>query len=88
MPDFFGVCDDIKVGEYWTSSPQPTIERSRRPQIIDDVLALTDLGVRRRPSSRNSRGMKQRLCLAKTLLHDRRCCSWMNPPQGSTRAPA
>jgi ABC-2 type transport system ATP-binding protein len=72
MPDFFGVYDDIKVWEYLDFfAAAYKIERSRRPQIIDDVLALTDLGGKKEAFVEElSRGMKQRLCLAKTLLHD------------------
>src|SRR5262249_31049250 len=42
-----------------------------RTRAIKDVLELTDLGVKRNAQVMSlSRGMKQRLCLAKTLLHD------------------
>src|SRR5262249_50439180 len=47
------------------------IEPNRRPRLIDDVLELTDLTVKKYDLVEAlSRGMKQRLCLAKTLLHD------------------
>ena len=44
MPDFFGVYDDIKVWEYLDFfAAAYKIPRDKRPQIIDDVLELTDL---------------------------------------------
>ena len=72
MPDNFGVYDDIKVWEYLDFfAAAYKIPRDRRPQIIDDVLELTDLTVKKDSYVEElSRGMKQRLCLAKTLVHD------------------
>jgi ABC-2 type transport system ATP-binding protein len=47
------------------------VPRARRPGLIADVLELTDLsGKRDAYVDTLSRGMKQRLCLAKTLVHD------------------
>jgi ABC-2 type transport system ATP-binding protein len=72
MPDNFGVYDDIKVWEYLDFfAAAYKIPRERRPRIIDDVLELTDLTVKKESYVEElSRGMKQRLCLAKTLVHD------------------
>src|SRR2546421_5554858 len=72
MPDFFGVYDDIKVWEYLDFfAAAYRIPKEKRPQIIDDVLTLTDLNVKKEAYVESlSRGMKQRLCLAKTLVHD------------------
>ena len=72
MPDNFGVYDDIKVWEYLDFfAAAYKIPRDRRPKIIDDVLELTDLTVKKDSYVEElSRGMKQRLCLAKTLVHD------------------
>jgi ABC-2 type transport system ATP-binding protein len=72
MPDNFGVYDDIKVWEYLDFfAAAYKIPRDRRPRIIDDVLELTDLSVKKDSYVEElSRGMKQRLCLAKTLVHD------------------
>ena len=72
MPDFFGVYDDIKVWEYLDFfAASYRVPRPRRPALIRDVLELTDLsGKREDYVDALSRGMKQRLCLAKTLLHD------------------
>ncbi|CAN5321365.1 ABC transporter ATP-binding protein [soil metagenome] len=72
MPDSFGVYDDMKVWEYLDFfGAAYKIEKIRRKQIIDDVLALTDLSDKKDAMvDALSRGMKQRLCLAKTLVHD------------------
>ncbi len=72
MPDSFGVYDDMRVWEYLDFfAAAYKIEKTRRKQIIDDVLALTDLSHKKDDMvDALSRGMKQRLCLAKTLVHD------------------
>ncbi|MGD9494904.1 MAG: ABC transporter ATP-binding protein [Armatimonadota bacterium] len=72
MPDFFGVYEDMMVWEYLDFfAAAHRVPRSRRPGLIRDVLELTDLSDRREDSVNSlSRGMKQRLCLAKTLVHD------------------
>jgi ABC-2 type transport system ATP-binding protein len=84
MPDFFGVYDDIKVWEYLDFfAAAYKIPRDRRPQIIDDVLELTDLtGKRDAYVEELSRGMKQRLCLAKTLVHDPKVLLLDEPASG------
>ena len=72
MPDNFGVYDDVKVWEYLDFFASAyRIPRDQRSALIGDVLALTDLKIKRDAFVEElSRGMKQRLCLAKTLLHD------------------
>jgi ABC-2 type transport system ATP-binding protein len=72
MPDFFGVYDDMKVWEYLDFfAACYDIPESERPQMIDDLLELVDLTARREDMvDKLSRGMKQRLCLARTLAHD------------------
>ncbi len=72
MPDFFGVYDDMMVWEYLDFfAAAYKISRERRKRIIADVLELTDLHTKREAFVDSlSRGMKQRLCLAKTLVHD------------------
>lgn len=84
MPDFFGVYDDIKVWEYLDFfAAAYRIPRSDRPQIIDDVLKLTDLTVKKDSYVESlSRGMKQRLCLAKTLVHDPKVMLLDEPASG------
>ena len=72
MPDSFGVYDGMKVWEFLDFfAVAYQIGRSRRKQVIGDVLELLDLvGKRNDFVNSLSRGMKQRLCLAKTLVHD------------------
>ncbi len=72
MPDFFGLYDDIKVWEYLDFfAAIYKIPANQRPGIIDSVLALTDLSTKRESFVQTlSRGMQQRLCLAKCLVHD------------------
>jgi ABC-2 type transport system ATP-binding protein len=72
MPDNFGVYDGMKVWEFLDFfAVAYQIPRSRRKQVIDDCLELLDLGHKRDDFVNGlSRGMKQRLCLAKTLVHD------------------
>lgn len=72
MPDSFGVYDGMKVWEFLDFfAVAYQIPRARRKQVIGDVLELLDLtGKRNAFVNGLSRGMKQRLCLAKTLVHD------------------
>ena len=72
MPDNFGVYDGMKVWEFLDFfAVAYGIPRSKRKQVIGDVLELLDLGHKRDDFVNGlSRGMKQRLCLAKTLVHD------------------
>ena len=72
MPDFFGVYDDLTAEEYLHFfAAAYAIESAQRPQIVKDVLALTDLSEKAEaPVDGLSRGMKQRLGLARVLLHD------------------
>jgi len=72
MPDFFGLYDDVKVWEYLdffaTIYEVPVKDR---PGVIDNVLELTDLSIKKESFVATlSRGMQQRLCLAKCLVHD------------------
>ena len=72
MPDNFGVYDGMKVWEFLDFfAVAYQLPRPRRKQVIGDVLDLLDLtGKREAFVNSLSRGMKQRLCLAKTLVHD------------------
>src|ERR1700760_1826165 len=72
MPDNFGVYDGMKVWEFLDFfAVAYQIPRSRRKAVIGDVLELLVLTHKRDAYVNGlSRGMKQRLCLAKTLVHD------------------
>jgi ABC-2 type transport system ATP-binding protein len=72
MPDDFGVYDGMKVWEFLDFfAVAYKIGRTQRKQVIGDVLELLDLTHKRDDFVNGlSRGMKQRLCLAKTLVHD------------------
>ncbi len=72
MPDSFGVYDGMRLREYLDFfGAAYKIPSKQRKAIIDDVLTLTDMTSRADDYvSAFSRGMKQRCCLAKTLIHD------------------
>jgi len=72
MPDFFGVYDDLTAREYLHFfAAAYDIASAKREAIVRDVLALTDLSEKTdAPVDALSRGMKQRLGLARVLLHD------------------
>ena len=72
MPDFFGVYDDMQVIEYLEFfAAAYRIQGPARRKVCDQVLELVDLGYKREALVTSlSRGMTQRLGLARVLLHD------------------
>ena len=72
MPDFFGVYDNMKVIEYLEFfAAAYRIKGPARRKVCDEVLELVDLGYKRNELVTSlSRGMTQRLGLARVLLHD------------------
>src|SRR5436305_5631280 len=72
MPDFFGVYPDLTSIEYLEFyAGIHGIPRKKRASIITDLLELVDLSTKRDALVETlSRGMKQRLCLARALVHD------------------
>ncbi|MBM3993286.1 MAG: ABC transporter ATP-binding protein [Planctomycetes bacterium] len=72
MPDFFGVYDDMKVIEYLEFfAAAYRIQGPERRKKCDQVLELVDLGYKRDALVTSlSRGMTQRLGLARVLLHE------------------
>jgi ABC-2 type transport system ATP-binding protein len=72
MPDFFGVYDDMKVIEYLEFfAAAYRITGDKRKKVCDEMLELVDLGYKREALATSlSRGMTQRLGLARVLLHD------------------
>jgi ABC-2 type transport system ATP-binding protein len=72
MPDFYGVYDDLRVWEYLDFFGRCYgVPANRRPTMIGELLEIVGLGDRRDQYVESlSRGMRQRLCLAHTLVHD------------------
>ncbi|MCX7048395.1 MAG: ABC transporter ATP-binding protein [Candidatus Sumerlaeota bacterium] len=72
MPEEFGVYDGMRVWEYLDFFGAAfNVKLHKRRKVISDVLELVDLTHKRDDLVQSlSRGMKQRLCLAKSLVHD------------------
>lgn len=72
MPDFFGVYDNLKVYEYMDFyAGTYYIPYNKRRELITNLLELVDLTDKSDVFvDLLSRGMKQRLCLARSLIHD------------------
>jgi len=72
MPDFFGVYPDLTSEEYLEFyAGIHGISRRKRPNVVADLLELVDLTSKRDALVETlSRGMQQRLCLARALIHD------------------
>lgn len=72
MPDFFGVYTDLRVDEYMDFfAGTYYIPYEQREELIDNLLELVDLSHKKKDYVDGlSRGMKQRLCLARSLIHD------------------
>jgi ABC-2 type transport system ATP-binding protein len=72
MPDVFGVYEDLTVREYLDFFASAyRLPRQQRRKVVSDVLELTDLGAKADALVDSlSRGMQQRLGLARVLVHD------------------
>ncbi len=72
MPDFFGVYSDLTSEEYLEFyAGIHGISRRKSPKVVSDLLELVDLTTKRDALVETlSRGMQQRLCLARALIHD------------------
>lgn len=84
MPDFMGVYDDLKVFEYLEFFAAAFgIERKKRKAIVEGVLELTDLQTKQSFTVDSlSRGMQQRLGLARVLIHDPKVLILDEPASG------
>ena len=71
MPDAYGAYTNVTVADYLEFFARAYGLRSERRATIARLVEFTSLeGLLEKPTTSLSKGMKQRLCLAKTLLHD------------------
>lgn len=84
MPDFFGVYDQLKADEYLDFyGASYGIPEPKRAELIPQLLELVNLSHKRYEYvDLLSRGMKQRLCLARALIHDPKVLILDEPASG------
>ena len=84
MPDFFGVYDQLKADEYLDFyGASYGIPEEERKKLIPQLLELVNLSHKRDSYvDLLSRGMKQRLCLARCLIHDPKVLILDEPASG------
>jgi len=84
MPDFFGVYDQLKADEYLDFyGASYGISEAKRTELIPQLLELVNLSHKRYEYvDLLSRGMKQRLCLARALIHDPKVLILDEPASG------
>lgn len=84
MPDFFGVYDQLKADEYLDFyGASYGIPEAERKILIPQLLELVNLSHKRYDYvDLLSRGMKQRLCLARSLIHDPKVLILDEPASG------
>jgi ABC-2 type transport system ATP-binding protein len=84
VPDFFGAYEDMVVQEYLEFfAAAYSIHGDQRKRVVGDVLDLTDLAYKRDAFVDSlSRGMKQRLSIARVLLHDPKVLFLDEPASG------
>lgn len=84
MPDFIGNYDKMTAREYLEFfAAAYNVEAKRRPVLINDLLQLVDLSSKRDTYIEGlSRGMTQRLALARTLVHDPKLLILDEPASG------
>ena len=84
VPDFFGAYEDMVVQEYLEFfAAAYNINGDQRKRVVGDVLELTDLAYKRDAFVDSlSRGMQQRLSVARVLLHDPKVLLLDEPASG------
>lgn len=84
VPDFMGAYDDVTVTEYLEFfAAAYSIHGDERVRVVGDVLDLTDLSYKRDAEVNSlSRGMQQRLSVARVLLHDPKVLLLDEPASG------
>jgi ABC-2 type transport system ATP-binding protein len=84
VPDFFGVYDNLKVREYMDMYGSMYGMSSRDiARLTDDLLELVNLSDKKEVYVDTlSRGMKQRLCVARALLHNPKLLILDEPSSG------
>ncbi|HBS29138.1 MAG TPA: multidrug ABC transporter ATP-binding protein [Phycisphaerales bacterium] len=84
VPDFMGAYEDMVVTEYLEFfAAAYDLHGTQRRQVVKDVLELTDLTYKSSAEVNSlSRGMQQRLSVARVLLHDPRVLLMDEPASG------
>jgi ABC-2 type transport system ATP-binding protein len=84
VPDHTAIYDALTVGEYLAFfAAAAGLPRERRGAAVDEVLGICDLGaLRGRPAGGLSKGLTQRLCVARALLHQPKVLLLDEPASG------